>query len=83
VTGDFSVGAVGLWIENGEIAFPVEEVTTACSIDQIPKGIERAGSDLLFHSSVVSPTFQAAEMTISGRRPARVQRERPGAYDSF
>jgi PmbA protein len=66
VTGDFSIGAAGLWIENGEIAFPVEEVTIACSMDQILNGIERIGADLFFNSSVVSPTFQVAEMTISG-----------------
>jgi len=66
VTGDFSIGASGLWIENGELAFAVEEVTIASTMDRILNGIERIGSDLIFNSAVVSPTFQVGEMTISG-----------------
>lgn len=66
LTGDFSIGASGLWIENGELAYPVEEVTIAGTMDSILQGIERIGTDLIFTSSVVSPTFQVAELTIAG-----------------
>lgn len=66
VTGDFSIGASGLWIENGELAYAVDEVTIASTMFDILKNIERIGTDLVFNSSVVSPTFQVAEMTISG-----------------
>jgi PmbA protein len=66
VTGDFSIGASGVWIENGALAYPVEEVTIAGTMLNILQGIERIGTDLIFNSSVVSPTFQVAEMTISG-----------------
>lgn len=66
VTGDFSVGASGQWIKDGEIAFPVEEVTIAGSMLSILSDIQRVGTDLIFNSSVVSPTFQVAEMTVSG-----------------
>jgi PmbA protein len=66
VTGDFSTGASGLWVEGGALAYPVEEVTIACSMDVLLNGIERVGSDLIFNSSVSSPTVQVAEMTVSG-----------------
>ena len=66
ITGDFSIGASGLWIENGELAYPVEEVTIAGTMSEMLLGIERIGSDLIFNTSVASPTFQVAEMTIAG-----------------
>lgn len=66
VTGDYSTGASGLWIENGELAYPVEEVTIASTVLHMLQSIERVGTDLAFQTSVASPTFQVAEMTISG-----------------
>jgi len=66
VTGDFSTGASGVWIENGALAYPVEEVTIASSMDSLLNGIERIGSDLIFNSSIASPTVQVAEMVVSG-----------------
>ena len=66
VTGDFSTGASGVWIENGRLTYPVEEVTIASSMDSLLNGIERIGSDLIFNSSVVSPTLQVTEMVVSG-----------------
>jgi PmbA protein len=66
VTGDFSVGASGLWIEEGALAYPVEEVTIAGSMQNLLQNIERVGTDLVFNASVVSPTFQVAELTIAG-----------------
>jgi PmbA protein len=66
VTGDFSIGASGLWIEGGKLAYAVDEVTIAGTMDGILKGVERIGNDLVFQSSISSPTFQVAEMTIGG-----------------
>jgi PmbA protein len=66
ITGDFSTGASGMWIENGRLTYPVEEVTIASSMDCLLNGIERIGSDLIFNSSIVSPTVQVAEMVVSG-----------------
>ncbi len=66
VTGDFSTGVSGLWIENGEVAYPVEEITIASSMGTLLNGIEQIGADLIFNSSIVSPTIRIAEMVISG-----------------
>ena len=67
VTGDYSRGAVGLWIENGEIAFPVAEVTIAGTLQQMLEGIDAIGSDLEFRGSLASPAILVREMTISGQ----------------
>ncbi len=66
VTGDFSRGAVGYWIENGELAFPVSEITISLNFDQLLKRIDAIGNDLELKSSVASPTFRVSEMTIAG-----------------
>lgn len=67
VTGDYSRGAVGLWIENGEFAYPVSEVTIAANLRDMLMDVEAAGSDLEFRSSVAAPTLLIREMTISGQ----------------
>ena len=67
VTGDYSRGAVGLWIENGEIAYPVSEITIAANLRDMLMNIERIGSDLEFRGSTASPTLLIREMTISGQ----------------
>jgi PmbA protein len=66
VTGDYSRGASGLWIENGELAYPVEEITIAGNLKEMYKAIEMIGNDLAWRSSTVSPTIKIAEMTIAG-----------------
>jgi PmbA protein len=66
VTGDYSRGAVGLWIENGELAYPVEEITIAGNLQQILRDIELVGNDLEFRGRIASPTIKVAEMTIAG-----------------
>jgi PmbA protein len=66
VTGDYSRGAAGLWIENGELAYPVHEVTVASTLQEMLSGIEAMGSDLEFRSSVACPTLLIREMTVSG-----------------
>jgi len=66
VTGDYSRGAVGLWIENGELAFPVSEITIAGTLQQMLNDVEMVGDDLQFRGSVASPTLMIHEMMISG-----------------
>jgi PmbA protein len=67
VTGDYSRGAVGLWIENGELAYPVSEITIAANLREMLMDIEMIGSDLTFLGSTASPTILIREMTISGQ----------------
>ncbi len=67
VTGDFSRGAAGFWIENGEKTFPVSEVTVSLNLDQLLQRIDMVGSDLDLRSSVASPTFRVSSMTLAGR----------------
>jgi PmbA protein len=67
VTGDLSYGASGLWIENGELAYPVEEVTVAGNLLEIFQGIAAIGSDLEFRSALASPTLLISEMTVAGQ----------------
>ena len=67
VTGDYSRGAAGLWIRNGELAFAVSEVTIAGNLNDMLKGIEAIGSDLEFRGSVAAPTIKMGEMTVGGK----------------
>jgi PmbA protein len=67
VTGDYSRGAAGLWIENGEFAYPVSEITIAANLRQMLVDVEAVGSDLEFRGSVASPTLLIREMTVSGQ----------------
>lgn len=66
VTGDFSRGAAGFWIEDGEVRFPVSEVTISAPLDEILKGIDLVASNLELKSATASPTFRVRSMTISG-----------------
>ena len=67
VTGDYSRGAAGMWIENGEFAYPVSEITIAANLQQMLMDIEYIGNDLEFRGSMASPTIVIREMTISGQ----------------
>jgi len=67
VTGDYSSGAAGLWIENGKLTYPVSEITIAGTMQQMLEGIEQVGADLEFRGSIASPTILIKEMTISGQ----------------
>jgi PmbA protein len=67
VTGDFSRGAGGFWIENGERAFPVTEITISANFDDLWKRIDAVGDDLDLRSSTACPTFRVSRMTIAGR----------------
>jgi PmbA protein len=67
VTGDYSQGAAGLWIRNGELAFPVSEVTIAGNLKEMLLGLEGVGCDLEFRGSVAAPTLKIGEMTVGGK----------------
>ena len=67
VTGDYSRGAVGLWIRGGELAFPVSEVTIAGNLNNMLVDMEAIGSDLEFRASTAAPTLLIREMTVAGR----------------
>jgi PmbA protein len=66
VTGDYSRGASGLWIENGELAYAVEEVTVSGNLREMLKSITAVGDDLIFRGSVTSPTVRVDGMTVAG-----------------
>jgi PmbA protein len=66
VTGDYSQGASGLWIENGELAYPVEEITIAGTLKQMYKNISGIANDLVFRSASAAPTMRIEGMTIAG-----------------
>jgi PmbA protein len=65
VTGDYSRGAAGFWIENGEIAFPVSEVTIAGNLKDMFLALTPA-SDLEFRGTINAPTSLVGEMTVAG-----------------
>jgi PmbA protein len=66
VTGDYSRGAAGFWIEGGELAYPVEEITIAGNLKDMFAGIEMIGSDLVFRGRIASPTVKITEMMVAG-----------------
>ena len=66
VTGDFSRGAAGFWIENGELTHAVSEVTISLNLDELLKRIDLVGNDLDWKSSTVTPTLRVSSMTIAG-----------------
>jgi PmbA protein len=66
VTGDYSRGAAGLWIENGELTHPVEEITIAGNLAQMLRDIDAIGSDLVWLGSTAAPTLRIARMTVAG-----------------
>ncbi len=67
VTGDYSRGASGFWIENGELAYPVEEVTIAGNLKQMFQDIESIGHDLVFRGALASPTLCIRDMMVGGQ----------------
>lgn len=66
VTGDYSRGAAGLWIEDGEIRKPVHEVTVAGNLIELLGAIDAVGSDLVFFGALGAPTVRVAEAAIAG-----------------
>jgi PmbA protein len=67
VSGNFSGGATGFWVVNGEIVHPVKGLTIAGRAFDILKGIDMIGNDLDMNLSFSAPTFRVAEMQIGGK----------------
>ncbi len=66
VTGDYSRGAAGLWIENGEITVPVDEITIAGNFAEMLQGIDAIASELHWFGAVASPALRISRMTVAG-----------------
>ncbi|HEY5897632.1 MAG TPA: metalloprotease PmbA [Burkholderiales bacterium] len=66
VTGDYSRGAAGFWVDGGEIQFPVEEITIAGNLRDMFKAIAAVGSDVLVRSGRSSGSILVEQMTIAG-----------------
>ena len=66
VTGDFSRGAAGMWIEGGRPVHAVEEVTIAGNLGAMLAAVDAVGSDLLWLGSVAAPTLRVASMMVAG-----------------
>lgn len=65
-TGDFSRGATGIWIDNGELAYPVSEINVSGNLRDMLAGIDAVGDDQTVFGTLASPTFRIARMTVSG-----------------
>jgi PmbA protein len=66
VTGDYSRGAAGFWVENGEIQFPVDEVTIAGNLKDIFMGIEAVGTDTDDRAKIQTGSLLIGKMTVAG-----------------
>ena len=71
VTGDYSRGAAGFWVEDGEIGHPVDEFTIAGNLRDMLKNIVRMGDDVDMRANVRAPSLLLAPMTVAGESPAR------------
>jgi PmbA protein len=67
ISGDFSVGATGFWIEKGKKAYPVREITIAGNILDLVKHVDLVGSDLRFSGRIGSPSLRVKELSIGGK----------------
>ncbi|NII10100.1 metalloprotease PmbA [Oleiagrimonas sp. C23AA] len=66
ITGDYSRGAAGFWVENGEIAYPVEEITIAANLRDMFKGIVAVGADIDHRSHILTGSILIDRMTVAG-----------------
>jgi PmbA protein len=66
VTGDYSRGAAGFWVEHGEIQHPVEEITIAGNLKQMFAGLQAVGRDLDPRTSIKTGSWLVESMTIAG-----------------
>jgi PmbA protein len=66
VTGDYSRGAAGFWVENGEVSFPVEEITIAANLKDMFAGIVEIGNDIDMRGSIRTGSIMLENMTIAG-----------------
>ncbi|MGH7790095.1 MAG: TldD/PmbA family protein [Candidatus Binatia bacterium] len=66
ITGDYSRGASGMWIENGQLAYPVSEITIAGNLLQMFQNIEVVGDDLIMRHSIAAPTLKISKLMVAG-----------------
>jgi len=66
VTGDYSRGASGFWVENGEIAYPVEEITIAGNLAEMFKHIVKCASDIDVHGNIRTGSILLESLTVAG-----------------
>ena len=66
VTGDYSRGASGMWISDGELTYPVEEITVAGNLKEMFFNISEIASDLEFRGAVAAPTLRIEGLTVGG-----------------
>ncbi len=66
ITGDYSRGAAGFWVEHGEIQFPVEEITIAGNLADMFRGLVAVGNDCDFVSSITTGSWLIDRMTVAG-----------------
>ncbi len=66
VTGDFSRGAAGFWIEGGELSHPVSEITISLGFDELWRRIDAVGDDLDLRTATAAPTLRVSSMTVAG-----------------
>jgi len=66
LTGDYSRGAAGYWVEAGEIRYPVEEITIAGNLKDMLRGIVAVGSDIVVRGARRSGSILLENMTIAG-----------------
>jgi PmbA protein len=67
ISGDFSVGATGFWVERGRKSYPVREITIAGNILNLMKHVDAVGSDLRFSGRIGSPSLRIKELSIGGK----------------
>ncbi|PCH97788.1 MAG: metalloprotease PmbA [Gammaproteobacteria bacterium] len=67
LNGDYSRGAAGFWVENGEIKYPVSEITIAGNLDKMFKGIVAVGADVDKHGSISTGSILIKEMQVAGQ----------------
>ena len=67
ITGDYSRGAAGFWVENGVIAYPVEEITIASRLQDMFMGMVGAADDALKRSAHKVGSVLIAQMTVAGQ----------------
>ncbi len=65
ITGNFSIGVTGLWIEKGEIKFPVKEAVISGNILEFFDNIEAIGDDLKFYGNIGAPSLIISNIDIS------------------
>ena len=66
ITGDYSRGAAGFWVEHGQIAYPVEGITIAANLRDMFLGIVAVGTDVDQRSSVRTGSILLEQMTVAG-----------------